>query len=455
MSKTLIQNGWITTATDLFRGDILIEEGKIKEIGLNLNVEADLVVDATDRYVFPGGIDAHVHMDVLCADGSVSTGYDTDSIASAVGGTTTMLDYVLQEKGQTLGETVSNWSDKAQKGSAIDYGFHIIITNPNAESLAEIHEMVKQGVTSFKLFMANEIAMSDRDLYQFMVELKENGCTAAIHAENKEIIQYLQAEHAQKGELTPYFHAVSRPPQTEVEAIQRALVLAELTGCPTLIAHISTKEGLELVREAKAKGLQVYAETCPHYLLLNEEKYTDDFESAKYIISPPLRSQENVDGLWPGVVRNDADIISSDHNGFSYATHKQLGKDDFRKIPNGAPGIEQRFSLMYHFGKEHGMKPTRFVELVSTNPAKIFGLYPKKGTIAPGSDADLVIFDPKADFVISADTQYQKSDYTSYEQFRLQGKVETVLLHGKVIVKEGTFVGDLAEGQYLKRQKRN
>jgi dihydropyrimidinase len=333
-----------------------------------------------------------------------------------------------------------------------DYGFHAILTDPSEETIREIKTLARDGVTSFKLFMANDIAMQDKDLLKFMEELKRQGCKACIHAENKDMIAYLQEKNILNGEVQPYYHAKSRPAVTEVEAIQRALTLAALTGCPTLIAHISTLQGMKLVGEAKAKGLEVYGESCPHYLLLTDEKYQkDDDEGAKYVLSPPLRDEQNRQGLWQGVLGTGIDIISSDHNGFSYATHKQLGRQDYRQIPNGAPGIEHRYLLLYHFGQERGMAPSRFVELTATNPAKIFGLYPQKGTLAPGSDADIVIVDPKAEWTISADTQYQKSDYTPYEGFNLMGKVEHVLLRGQLIVNQGEFIGQAGMGRFLKR----
>lgn len=453
IQRTLLRNGTIVTASDQFPGDILIEDGKIVAVGKELKVETEQIIEAGGKYIFPGGIDAHIHMDVLCSDGSVSAGYDTDSIAAAVGGTTTILDYVMQEKGNSLLETVSQWRDHA-KQSAIDYGFHLIITQPSETSAEELDALVDQGITSFKLFMANDIAMSDQQLFKMMKELKQRGCTAAIHAENKEIIATLQKEFVSQGKTSPTYHGKSRPELTETEAINRAITIAELTGCPTLIAHISTAKGLRLVQEAKLRGVKVYAESCPHYLLLSEENYElEGHESAKFVLSPPLRSAANFAGLWQGMLNGAVDIISSDHNGFYYSTHKQLGQEDFRKIPNGAPGIEHRLGLIYSYGSEKGMDPSRFVELVSTNPAKIFGLYPQKGTIAPGSDADLVIFDPQTEHVISAESQFQKSDYTPYEQTKLQGKVDTVLLRGECIVKEGKYIGNLDQGMYLRRNE--
>lgn len=453
MKSALIKNGRIITASDQFQGDIFIQDGKIAAIGKDLKVQTDEAIDATGKYIFPGGIDAHIHMNVPCSDGSISAGYETDSIAAAVGGTTTILDYVLQENGLSLEESVRHWSEKA-KLSAIDYGFHLIITQANDKTFNELNGLVEQGITSFKLFMANDIAMTDRELFRFMSEFKKLGCTACIHAENKEIILALQEKYVTEGNVSPSYHAKSRPAPTEIEAINRVITLSELTGCPTLIAHISTTKGLELVQNAKARGIPVHGESCPHYLLLSEDKYElEGHESAKYVLSPPLRNQENVQGLWRGVLNGSVDIISSDHNGFSYAKHKQLGKEDFRKIPNGAPGIEHRFGLIYHHGMGKGLDLSRFVELVSTNPAKIFGLYPQKGTIAPGSDADLVLFNPEAEQVITAESQYQKSDYTPYEQTKLKGRVDTVLLRGEPIVHQGTFIGTLGKGKYLKRNK--
>ncbi|MHB1654434.1 MAG: dihydropyrimidinase [Desulfitobacteriaceae bacterium] len=452
LETVLIKNGWITTSSDMVKGDVYIVGEKIVSWGTKLNDTADILIDATDKFVFPGAIDGHVHMNIPCSNGDFSAGYDTESIAAAVGGTTSMIDYVLQESGQTLWHSIEQSMAKAENHSAIDFGFHVIITEPNDGSLKEIKLLAEKGITSFKLFMANDIAMRDRDLFRFMQELKRHGCTACVHAENKDIISYLQECFIANGEFEPYYHALSRPEQAEIEAINRAITLAELTGCPTLIAHISTAKGLELVKEAKSRGLEVYGETCPHYLILSQEEYKKgDFESSKYVLSPPLRNKENHKGLWAGVLSNGVDIVSSDHNGFSFSTHKQLGKNDFRQIPNGAPGIEHRFNLIYHYGIEKGMNPIRLVELVSTNPAKIFGLYPQKGSLAPGSDADIVIFDPKAENTISAKNQKQDSDYTPYEQFHLHGKVETVLLRGKLIVEKGAFVGSSDKGLYVKR----
>lgn len=453
VKSVLIKNGHIITASDQFHGDILIQDGKIEAIGSDLKYPSDEIIDAAGKYIFPGGIDAHIHMDVTCSDGSISAGYDTDSIAAAMGGTTTILDYVIQENDCSLVETADYWSEKA-KQSAIDYGFHLIITQPNDETFKELDHLVEQGITSFKLFMANDIAMADKDLFRFMKDFSQRGITACIHAENKEIIKVLQEQYVRQGDTSPKYHCKSRPELTEIEAINRAITLAELTGCPTLIAHISTAKGLELVEKAKARGINVFGESCPHYLLLSEDNYElEGHESAKYVLSPPLRSPENFEGLWSGVLNGAVDIISSDHNGFNYSTHKQLGQEDFRKIPNGAPGIEHRFSLIYHYGLERGMDLTRFVELVSTNPAKIFGLYPQKGTIAPGSDADLVIFDPEVEQIITAENQYQKSDFTPYEGVKLQGKVDTVLLRGERIVQQGKFIGSLGQGNFLKRAK--
>ncbi|MDQ7094376.1 dihydropyrimidinase [Desulfosporosinus sp. PR] len=452
MTTVLIKNGRITTSSDQFKGDLWIEDDKIVLVGSKIIEKADVIIDATDKWVFPGGIDAHVHMDVPCSDGSLSAGYDTETIAAARGGTTTMLDYVLQEKGQLLQKTITDWKSKAARSSAIDYGFHVIVTEPNETTIRDIEKLAKDGITSFKLFMANDIALRDKDLLRFMEELKRQGCNACIHAENKDMIDYLQEKTILNGNVEPYYHPKSRPAITEAEAIQRALALAELTGCPTLIAHISTEQGRKLVGAAKAKGLEVYGESCPHYLLLTNENYQkDSYESAKFVLSPPLRSEENRQGLWQGVLGTDIDIISSDHNGFSYSTHKQLGRQDYRKIPNGAPGIEHRYMLMYHFCQERGIELSRFVELVATNPAKIFGLYPQKGTLAPGSDADIVIVDPKVEQVISANNQCQKSDYTPYEGFNLMGKVESVLLRGQLIVEKGKFIGQAGMGKFLKR----
>lgn len=450
--KTLIKNGTIITASEYCRADLLIEDGKIVCIGTNIGDEADVKIDAQDKLIFPGGIDAHVHMNVPCSDGSVSAGYDTETMAAAIGGTTTILDYVLQEYGKSMQESIDGASVLAESQAAVDYGFHVIVTNPDAQTIGEIKGLIASGITSFKLFMANDLALDDQQLLIFMEELARLGGLACVHAENGAIIAHLQNGHRQKKQLEPYYHFQSRPLSSENEAINRAIALAKTAECPMLIAHVSNLEGVKIITGAQA-ATPIYTESCLHYLVLDDEEYRQgEFAAAKYVISPPLRSKEEKEKLWVGIKNKGIDIISSDHNGFNYATHKQLGKDDYTRIPNGGPGIEQRFTLMYHALTEREIDLSRFVDLIATKPAKIFGLFPQKGTIAPGSDADLVIFDPALEWTITAREQQQASDYTPYEGLRMKGRVAKVLLRGEVIVEEGKYVGKPGDGKFIARQ---
>lgn len=453
MTKLLIKGGQIVTEDSCLFGDVLIIDEKISEIGANLKHEAEQIIDATNCLVFPGGIDAHVHMDVPCNDGTFSAGYNTESLAAAYGGTTTMIDYVLQDTKISPLKTVNQLKEKAEQESYIDFGFHLIVTNPK-NFLEELKELTQFGITSYKLFMANDLAIQDEDLIKILAELEKSGCIACVHAENKYGIEYLQEIHASEGKLEPYYHAKSRPVETELEAIKRALLYAKLTGCPMLIAHISTKDGLKLVSESKKLGEQVFSESCPHYLVHDDSRYQmGSYETAKFVISPPLRSLEEVRNLQLGLASGEIDILSSDHNGFSYATHKQIGKDDYRQIPNGSPGIEHRFNVAYHIGLENGLSLNDFSKVIATNPAKIFGLYPQKGTIKPGSDADLVIFNPNTEHKITAKNQKQLTDYTPYEGITVKGKIEKVIQRGRVIVDKGEVVGKEKNGKFLTRKK--
>ncbi|AFL98783.1 dihydropyrimidinase [Desulfitobacterium dehalogenans ATCC 51507] len=450
--KALIKNGTIITASEYIKADLLIEDGKIACIGTNIGGEADVKIDAQDKLIFPGGIDAHVHMNVPCSDGSLSAGYDTETIAAALGGTTTILDYVLQEYGKSMHESIDGAHALAESQAAIDYGFHVIVTNPDEQTIAEIEDLIDSGITSFKLFMANDLALDDQQLLKFMEELARLGGLACVHAENGAIISSLQNGHKKKKQLEPYYHFLSRPLISENEAINRAIALAKTAKCSMLVAHVSNLEGVNIITGAQAPA-PIHTESCPHYLVLDDDEYRQgEFGTAKYVISPPLRSKEEKERLWVGIKNRGIDIISSDHNGFNYSTHKQLGKDDYTLIPNGGPGIEQRFTLMYHTLTERGIDLSRFVDLIATKPAKIFGLFPQKGTIAPGSDADLVIFDPAIEWTITAKEQHQASDYTSYEGLRMKGRVDKVLLRGELIVDEGKYVGEPGDGKFIARQ---
>lgn len=452
--KTLIKNGKIVTASDSYIADILIEGQQIIAIGKDL-ADADEVIDASGKFVFPGGIDEHTHM-AFPFNGTVSAPWETETIAAAVGGTTTIVDFAIQPKGSTLMEGLTTWQNRAAGKSAIDYGFHLAVTDANDNTIDEIHTLVENGVTSFKLFMAykGEIMVDDTALYKVLKEAKKHGALTMVHAENGDIVYELQRQLVSEGKLEPKYHPVSRPMEVEAEATSRAIQLAKVANAPLFVVHVSCEAAMKQIRAAKEQGFPVFGETCPQYLLLDESYLAlPDFEGAKYVLSPPLRPKSNQDPLWNALQEGFLQTVGSDHCAFNFDGQKTIGKEDFTKIPNGGNGIENRVALLYSYGVVPGkISINRFVDIMSTTPAKMFGLYPQKGTIAVGSDADLVIFDPNKTVTISAATQKQGTDYNIYEGFQSEGVIDTVLLRGKVIVRESEYVGEVGDGQYTKRQ---
>jgi dihydropyrimidinase len=456
--SVLIKHGTIATATDLYRGDIFVEGERISTIGTSLTMPADRVIDASAKLVIPGGIDVHTHLDMPFGGTTSADDFESGTIAAAFGGTTTIVDFAIQYKGQTLHYAWESWMRKAEGKSAIDYGFHMIVTDLTDQVENEMDALVRQGVTSFKLFMAypGVFMLDDASIFRALLRTGKNGGTICMHAENGGVIDVLVKKALAEGKTAPKYHALTRPARAEGEATHRAIVLAEIADVPIYIVHLSAAEALEMVTEARDRGLPAYAETCPQYLFLSCDNYEEPgFEGAKYVMSPPLRPKETQDRLWRGLAFNDLHAISTDHCPFCMKEQKMIGSDDFSKIPNGAPGIETRMSLVYDGGVRAGrISLNRFVELTSTSPAKIFGLFPRKGTIAPGSDADLVIFDPQRKTTLSAKTHHMKVDYNPYEGREVTGVTETVLSRGNVIIENGTFVGRIGGGNFLKRSTR-
>src|SRR5262245_2945708 len=457
--RVLIKNGTVVTAADLYKGDVLVEDEKIAVIGTSLNVQADKVIDAVGKYLLPGGVDVHTHLDMPFGGTTSADDFESGTRAAAFGGTTSIVDFAIQYRGQRLHDAWETWMKKADGRAVVDYGFHMIMTDLNDQTEAEMDALVRQGVTSFKLFMAypGVFMLDDGAIFKALLRTGKNGGTICMHAENGGVIDVLVQRALAEGKTAPKYHALTRPARAEAEATHRAIALAEMADVPIYIVHLSAAEALEMVTEARDRGLPAYAETCPQYLFLSYDNYEEPgFEGAKYVMSPPLREKAKQDQLWRGLAFDDLQVISSDHCPFCMKEQKELGTNDFSKIPNGAPGIETRMSLVYDGGVRTGrITLNRFVELTSTSPAKIFGLFPRKGTIAPGSDADLVVFDPNRTFTLAAKTLHMKVDYNPYEGRQVTGATDTVLSRGRLVIEDGKFVGRAGAGSFLKRSIRS
>ncbi len=453
--RTLVKHGHVITAVDDYYADIRIVDGVIAEIGRDLSDSNAEVIDAAGRLVIPGGVDPHTHLESFSGITTTSDDFLTGSRAAAVGGTTTIIDFAKQNKGETLHFAYDKWQEKARQRTCIDYGFHVIVVEMDDARLAEVPDLVASGVTSVKMYMAyrGRMMVDDGTLFRTMLAFKANGGLVALHAENGDVIDVLVRQAVAAGNVAPKYHAVTRPPILEAEAVHRAICIAEVAESPVYFVHLSSRQALEELQRGRDRGLPVYAETCPHYLLLDDSRYeAPGFEGAKYVLTPPLRPVEHQTALWKGVRSGDIAVVSTDHCPYCFADQKALGKDDFSKIPNGGPGIENRLALIYNAGVHGGrINANQFVDLVATQPAKIFGLFPRKGTIAIGSDGDLVIFDPQREYVISASTHLMNIDYNMYEGMRVRGSADEVLLRGKPIVRERKYVGQPGDGQYLPR----
>ncbi|HYM50268.1 MAG TPA: dihydropyrimidinase [Candidatus Limnocylindrales bacterium] len=455
--KILIKGGTVVTASETARADVLVVDEKVASIGSGLDGKADRVIDATGRLVMPGGIDAHTHMELPFGGTFASDDFATGTAAAAWGGTTTIVDFAVQSYGESLGKGLETWMKKAAGKAHIDYGFHMIVREINDGILKEMDALVRQGVPSFKLFMAypGVFMLDDASIFKAMSRTAQNGGLIMMHAENGGAIDVLVHRYLAEKKTAPINHGLTRPSSMEGEATHRAIALARLADVAVYIVHLSSKEALDAVREARDDGAPAYAETCPQYLYLSlDDLGRPGFEGAKYVCSPPLRPRLHQEELWKGLLKDDLQIVSTDHCPFHYRKQKTLGRGDFSKIPNGLPGVEDRFTLIYDGGVARGrISPNRFVELVSTAPARMFGLYPKKGTIAPGSDADIVVFNPRVERMLSSKTHHMNVDYSAYEGRKVKGVPEVVMQRGKVLVENGKFHGRRGDGQFLKRNR--
>ncbi|HTB17657.1 MAG TPA: dihydropyrimidinase [Bryobacteraceae bacterium] len=455
----LIKNGTVVSADKTFAADVLIESGTIKEVRPGIPAEPGHdVLDAAGMLLLPGGIDAHTHLDMPFGGTTSSDDFETGTLAAAIGGTTTIVDFAIQARGTRMRDALDTWWKKAESKACIDYGLHMIVTDLPEAGLEDMDDMVREGVASFKLFMAypNVLMVDDATIFRALQQTSKNGALICMHAENGSVIDVIVRQALAEGKTAPIHHALTRPTLAEAEAVHRAIALAEMAGVPIYIVHLSSEDALNQVREARDRGLPAFAETCPQYLLLSiDDMQLPGFEGAKYVFTPPLREKQNLPKLWDGLKTDNLQVVSTDHCPFCFEDQKALGKDDFTKIPNGGPGIENRLQLLHHHGVNSGkLTLNRFVEIVSTAPARIFGMYPKKGVIAPGSDADIVVWDPKAEHLISAKTHHMRVDYSMFEGFKVVGNARQVFSRGELIVDKGQYVGRAGRGQYLRRMAR-
>lgn len=456
---TIIKKGTVVTTTDTYQADIGVFGDKIQAISRNLDSPNTEVIEAEGKYIFPGGIDVHTHLD-LSVDtpiGKITTkdNFITGTIAAACGGTTSIIDHCFQEKGQTLEQALNIWHGKADKQAVIDYGFHIGISYLNEAILTEMSHLITNGYPSYKVYMTYSFRLNDEEILRSLICARDNGGLICVHAENYYIINYLTNKFKKEGKNIPKYHPLSRPPLAEAEATHRIIKLAELADAPLYAVHVTCKESLIEVARARSLGSRIMGETCPQYLLLANDRYDlPGFEGAKYVLSPPLRTKENQENLWNGLLNGDLATVATDHCSFDFQGQKDIGKDFFAAIPNGISGIELRMPLLFDRGvNSKKISLQKFVEIVSTNPAKIFGLYPQKGDIAIGSDADLVIFDPGLEVKITKNILHENVDYTPYEGFTITGFPILTMSRGKIIVKDGSFVGEVGWGKFLPRKK--
>lgn len=452
----LIKNGRIVTADADYTADIFIDNETVQTIGKNLPVKADQEIDATGKLVFPGGIDPHVHLDMPFMGTFSSDNYETGTRAALYGGTTMVIDFILQKQGNSLQSALDEWRGRSNNNCVGDYSFHMAVTDFNDNTRTEIKKMIEQeGITSFKTFMAYKGALmiDDRQMIGLMEEVKKYGGLINVHATNGDMIDYLIAKHRAEKKLSPLYHYLSQPEITEAEASERFADMAYYTGCPGYIVHLTCEGALNAVRNATRRNQKVFVETCIQYLLLDASLYEKDFEGAKWVMSPPLRQPKDQATLWAGINQGLVQVVATDHCPFKWE-QKLMGKDDFSKIPNGHPAIENRMELLYSEGVHKGkISLNKYVEVSSTNAAKIFGMFPRKGTIAPGSDADIVIFDPGETHTLSVNTHHMNVDYSAYEGWEITGKVKTVILRGQIAIDNGKCLAQKGYGKFIKRNK--
>jgi dihydropyrimidinase len=461
--RTLIKHGTVVTASDTFAADVLIEKGRIAALlapGLSEGASigsVDREVNAHGCYLIPGGIDAHTHLDMPFGGTNSIDDFESGTVAAAHGGTTTLIDFAIQKKGGTLREALDTWHQKAEGKAAIDYGFHMIATDVPPPVLEEMGQLVREGVTSFKLFMAypGVLLLDDQSIFRAMLRAGEIGALICMHAETGLPIDVLVERALAAGHTAPVWHALTRPEAAEATGTERAIALAEMAKVPVYIVHLSAQRALERVMEARDRGLPAYAETCPQYLFLSEDALRgqpgNEFDGAKYVCTPPLRPAHHHEHLWRGLRNHDLQVVSTDHCPFCMKGQKELGKDNFAKIPNGMPGIETRLHLLWEGVREGRISMNRFVEITATAPARFFGLYPRKGTIAVGADADLVVWDPGKRFELSHKNLHMRADYAAYEGKVVTGAPRQVYSRGELVVDNDRFLGKVGRGQFLRR----
>jgi dihydropyrimidinase len=455
--RTLISNGTIVTADGSSVADVLVDGETVALIGTDLpgaGISADETIDATGKYVIPGAIDVHTHMELPFGGTFAKDTFESGTRAAAFGGTTSIVDFAVQSRGASLREGLDAWHAKAEGNAVADYGFHMIMSDVNDATLAEMDGLVAEGVPDFKLFTAypGVFYSDDGAVFRAMQQTAKNGGLIMMHAENGMAIDVVAAQTVEAGTTDPIGHGLARKAVFEGEATNRVIRLAEAAGVPVYIVHLSAREALTEVRAARDRGSMAFAETCPQYLFLSLDDLGNGFEGAKYICSPPLRPKDHWDELWKGLVKDDLQVVSTDHCPFDFEGQKELGRGDFRKVPNGLPGVEDRVDLMHHGGVVGGhFTRERWVEVISTAPAKLFGMYPRKGSVSVGADADLVIYDPNRRRTISAKTHHMDVDYSCYEGREVQGASDIVLSRGSVIVRNGEFTGKKGHGRFIKR----
>ena len=454
MSKILLSGGTLVSSRGTKKADILISGEKILAVGRHLSEADAAVVDVKGKLIFPGFIDAHTHFDLEVSDTVTADDFDSGTKSAVAGGVTTVVDFATQNKGETLSDALNNWHVKAFAKSTCDYAFHMAISDWRPDVREELEGMFEQGVTSFKVYMIYDaMELCDREIYELITELKKYGGIVGCHCENSGLIGKLREEAVARGETAPANHPKTRPDYTEAEAVRRFLTIAQAADAPVIVVHLSTAEGYREVLRARERGVKVYAETCPQYLLLDDGVFDRPFdESAKYICSPPLRKRGDKKALWQALRENRLDTVSTDHCSFT-VEQKRAGKDDFTKIPNGMPGVETRAILMYTYGvRKHRISLPQMCAYLSENPAKLYGMYPRKGALKAGSDADIVIFDPNGDGVITQASSHSKCGYTPYEGVKTLGRVERVYLRGSQVFADGEITLEHS-GRYVYRGK--
>ncbi|HUQ44903.1 MAG TPA: dihydropyrimidinase [Candidatus Limnocylindria bacterium] len=454
--RTLISNGTVVTADGSYAADVLIDGEAIVQIGTDLGAtaNADETIDAGSRWVIPGGIDVHTHMELPFGGTFAKDTFETGTRAAAFGGTTSIVDFAVQSRGKSLREGLDAWHKKAEGNAVTDYGFHMIMSDVNDDTLKEMDQLVTEGVPDFKLFTAypGVFYSDDGAIFRAMQQTGKNGGLIMMHAENGMAIDIVAADLVAEGKTDPLYHGIARYPVFEGEATNRVIRLAEAAQVPVYIVHLSARDALNAVRDARDRGSQAFAETCPQYLFLSIDDMGNGFEGAKFVCSPPLRSADHQDELWTGLIKDDLQLVATDHCPFDFHGQKDLGKGDFRKVPNGLPGVEDRLDLLHDGAVVGGrMSKERWVEIVSTSPAKLFGMYPRKGSISIGADADIVIYDPNRKHTISAKTHHMDVDYSCYEGREVQGGSDIVLSRGSVVVRNGEFTGKKGAGRFIKR----